>query len=283
MTLDYTGRDGWGARHPDGFTDRPMPYTGFVLHHTAGSWVAPDDGVDREHELMLGLESVGQNRFRGGISYPWIVFASGNVYQGLSPHRRGAHTRGLNSSHSAVAFPGNLDNQEVTDAQVEACARMMVAEKDAGHAKQARILLGHRQAPDARTVCPGRNGMAAIARINARAAAIEAGDPAPEPKPDPKPEPRPDPEPARSWTENIVRNLPTLTLQSPMRRGTDVARLQGLLIASGHAPANTIRGDRVDGIFGPGTRGAVVAFQRSARIGVDGIVGRQTWTALLGG
>jgi V8-like Glu-specific endopeptidase len=36
----------------------------------------------------------------------------------------------------------------------------------------------------------------------------------------------------------------------------------------------------VDGIFGPKTRAAVIAFQRAMRIQVDGVVGRQTWAAL---
>jgi peptidoglycan hydrolase-like protein with peptidoglycan-binding domain len=37
----------------------------------------------------------------------------------------------------------------------------------------------------------------------------------------------------------------------------------------------------VDGIFGPRTEAAVRDFQRNENLSVDGIVGRQTWTALL--
>jgi peptidoglycan hydrolase-like protein with peptidoglycan-binding domain len=37
----------------------------------------------------------------------------------------------------------------------------------------------------------------------------------------------------------------------------------------------------VDGIFGPRTEAAVRDFQQNENLGVDGIVGRQTWTALL--
>ncbi len=35
-----------------------------------------------------------------------------------------------------------------------------------------------------------------------------------------------------------------------------------------------------DGIFGKGTKAAVVAFQKSKKLAADGIVGKQTWTAL---
>jgi peptidoglycan hydrolase-like protein with peptidoglycan-binding domain len=37
----------------------------------------------------------------------------------------------------------------------------------------------------------------------------------------------------------------------------------------------------VDGIFGPRTEAAVREFQQNENLSVDGIVGRQTWTALL--
>ena len=55
-----------------------------------------------------------------------------------------------------------------------------------------------------------------------------------------------------------------------------VARLQFML--------NFVKGvDEldVDGIFGPKTEAAVRAFQQNENLSVDGIVGRQTWTALL--
>ena len=67
-------------------------------------------------------------------------------------------------------------------------------------------------------------------------------------------------------------DLPTL------RRGDTgqaVRNLQGLLLAHDHDP----RG--IDGIFGPRTEAAVRAFQQAAGIAVDGIVGPQTWDALL--
>ena len=39
---------------------------------------------------------------------------------------------------------------------------------------------------------------------------------------------------------------------------------------------------KVDGIFGAGTRAAVIAFQRAHGLSADGIVGKNTWRALLG-
>lgn len=64
---------------------------------------------------------------------------------------------------------------------------------------------------------------------------------------------------------------PTLRIGN---RGASVQRLQQLLRNEGYNPG------AIDGIFGPRTQTAVMAFQRDTHIAVDGIVGVQTWTAL---
>lgn len=57
-------------------------------------------------------------------------------------------------------------------------------------------------------------------------------------------------------------------------RGTEVVALQTALARKGYAPGP------IDGIFGVGTRAAVVAFQRANGLVPDGIVGPLTWAAL---
>ena len=47
-----------------------------------------------------------------------------------------------------------------------------------------------------------------------------------------------------------------------------------MLLAAGFNPG------KIDGVFGPLTRAAVLAFQKSKGLVQDGIVGRKTWTAL---
>jgi peptidoglycan hydrolase-like protein with peptidoglycan-binding domain len=51
-------------------------------------------------------------------------------------------------------------------------------------------------------------------------------------------------------------------------RGADVVYLQQKLRVT------------ADGIFGTGTRNAVIAFQRSKGLVADGVVGPRTWVAL---
>lgn len=66
-----------------------------------------------------------------------------------------------------------------------------------------------------------------------------------------------------------------LKLTSPNMRGEDVRGVQGLLRATGAKI-------EVDGIFGPKSKNAVIAFQKKKKLSPDGVVGKATITALGG-
>lgn len=70
-----------------------------------------------------------------------------------------------------------------------------------------------------------------------------------------------------------VPDRPTLESRS---RGSEVEELQRRLADGGFDPGS------VDGVFGPRTRAAVVAFQKASGLETDGICGPRTWKALLG-
>ncbi len=76
---------------------------------------------------------------------------------------------------------------------------------------------------------------------------------------------------SESWEEGLLVKLGTHKRGS---RGREVIKIQHLL-----ALQNQFL--KLDGIFGPRTEQAVEEFQQRARIVQDGIVGPQTWTALL--
>jgi GH24 family phage-related lysozyme (muramidase) len=69
-----------------------------------------------------------------------------------------------------------------------------------------------------------------------------------------------------------IDTRPVLRLRS---RGEPVKRLQAALAGKGFSPGPA------DGDFGPKTERAVREFQRAKGLAVDGIVGPQTWAALL--
>jgi len=65
--------------------------------------------------------------------------------------------------------------------------------------------------------------------------------------------------------------LQTVRLTSPRMQGPSIVWLQQRL------------GIGADGVYGPGSQAAVIAFQRSHGLTADGVVGPQTWAALRGG
>lgn len=67
-----------------------------------------------------------------------------------------------------------------------------------------------------------------------------------------------------------------LKLMSPYIKGEDVKGVQKALVNQGESPG------AIDGIYGPNTEAAVMAFQQSKNLEVDGIVGPNTIAALQG-
>jgi peptidoglycan hydrolase-like protein with peptidoglycan-binding domain len=71
------------------------------------------------------------------------------------------------------------------------------------------------------------------------------------------------------WGWPVLRQGPnSMWPQSTVRSLQYLLRAHGAWIA-------------VDGVFGPGTKAAVVAFQRTHRLVVDGVAGNQTWGSLI--
>jgi len=105
----------------------------------------------------------------------------------------------------------------------------------------------------------GNRGTYDVSVFSAAWLAAVSGDPAPAPKPAP------------GWTEILMNELPALAQGAT---GEDVRTLQGALVARHFTVA-------VDGAFGPATKTALQAFQRSAGLAVDGTTGPKTWPKLL--
>lgn len=73
----------------------------------------------------------------------------------------------------------------------------------------------------------------------------------------------------------------TIKLTEPMMSGNDVKWIQYHLIRLGFLPAKNSKGkSNIDGIYGNGTRAAVMAAQKHYGIKVDGIVGADTRMAI---
>ncbi|WP_007023083.1 N-acetylmuramoyl-L-alanine amidase [Saccharomonospora iraqiensis] len=162
--MEIIGRARWGARYPDGFRNAPLPASEVWLHHSVTP--APEWNFADEAAAVRRLEQIGQERFGGGISYTFVVPPSGRVFEGHSVHRQGAHTGGRNDFSRAICLIGNYERRRVSRQQVDAVAALLRHGHARGWWRQARLTGGHRDAPGASTLCPGRYAQARIAEIN---------------------------------------------------------------------------------------------------------------------
>ena len=181
---DVQLRKDWGARHRNGFGARSIPVT-LWLHHTVTTHLPESATVAQERAQMRVLEDIGQQRFGGGVSYNWILFPSGRLYQGIGVRRRGAHTLGHNVTGMAVALAGNYQNTPMTEAQIQTLAWFLPFAKKEGWIREARFNGGHRDAPGNSTACPGNRAHAQIAEVHRRVAGGSASPASSPTKPKP--------------------------------------------------------------------------------------------------
>ena len=88
------------------------------LHHTVTK-PPTNGGTAGEEAAMRELQRIAFSRDFSDISYSYLVFPSGHIYEGRGHEILGAHTLGHNED-IGVALVGNYDTSKPTDAQIEA-------------------------------------------------------------------------------------------------------------------------------------------------------------------
>ena len=243
--MDVTTRDQWGAAPPRKPLGRISgPVSKIFIHHTVTESGPPEN----EQQLMRKVQEIGFGKGFSDISYSFLVFPTGRVYEGRGWEKEGAHTLGHNDTSYAISLVGNYEQEPMTDAQVEAARRIIAEGQRRGFITVSPTIQGHREV-DA-TDCPGAN---AFARLDEIRKSISV-------------QPTTGPQGAPPFPGTILKKG---------SKGNDVCVVQERLRALGH------RIDRVAGCpFGPQTEAAVIAFQTQRGLSVDGRVGGDTWAAL---
>lgn len=249
--MEIVTRQQWGAAPPKSPSGRIAgPVSKVFIHHT----VTPSGPAESERQLMKQLQNIGFSRGFSDISYSYLVFPTGRVYEGRGFGKVGAHTKGHNSTSYGISLVGNYETEPMTDVQVEAVRQMIAEGRRLGFITAEPEIKGHREV--GQTACPGRHAFARIAELRAGSNGNGSGGTTVSPGP----------------------AFPGILSRSSGSQGPDVCRIQSRLREFGHAI------DQVAGCpFGPQTEDAVKAFQRSKGLDDDGDVGPQTWRALFGG
>lgn len=166
--MEIIPRARWFATYPAGFGPAP-PASELWLHHSVTRSAGPRATLADDVLTVQQLERVGQQRFGKGISYTFVVTASGRVFEGTGPLRVGAHTGGRNTRSRAICFLGDHTSAPPTGVAVESAAELVAHGHAHGWWTVDRLSGGHRDAPGASTSCPGDAAHACLPAINRRA------------------------------------------------------------------------------------------------------------------
>jgi hypothetical protein len=147
----------WGAKPPKSRLGAlASTRDGLFVHHTvsAAPW-----SRKAERAEMRNLQQIAFSRGFSDISYSFIVFPSGRVYEGRGKGVEGAHTLGFNDTAYGAAAAGNYE--------VKVPSRRMV--RSFRWLRREYLKLGSKplrphQAVSS-TACPGKHLVARLSRI----------------------------------------------------------------------------------------------------------------------
>ena len=246
-----------------------------ILHHAEASTCSAED-IHRWH----------LNNGWSGAGYHFLVRKDGSVYRLRPEDKVGAHASGANSDSIGICFEGRYQEEDMPQAQKDA-GRQLVS-----HLKSKYGIQKVQKHSDvSATSCPGSKfPFDYIAGGSTGTATV----PTPAPS---KPATSAKPSGydadiaalqtacnAQGFSKQNVDGIPgpiTLAGCPTVRQGArgEITRfIQKRLIKLGFSCGSA----GADGIFGSGTLDAVRKFQASRGLSDDGIVGKNTWRALLG-
>ena len=108
------------------------------------------------HAVMNGsvedVHRVHLNQGYSGIGYHIYIRKDGSIWEGRPLDTVGAHAQGSNSISVGVCFEGNFEEEQMSDAQIQAGREVVAYLKDLYNISDVR---GHREVNA--TACPGKN------------------------------------------------------------------------------------------------------------------------------
>jgi hypothetical protein len=117
MARKVVSRGNWDAKAPKQTPSR-MSSTkdGVFIHHSVS---AAPTSKEAEKAEMRNLQAIAFSRGFNDISYSFVVFPSGRIYEGRGRMVEGAHTSGYNDTAYGLCAAGNYEMAKPTDELVK--------------------------------------------------------------------------------------------------------------------------------------------------------------------
>lgn len=158
-------RSTWGARRRNGVGSRPTGRLEKYLHHTVTAHLKSSASINEESRQMRILEDIGEQRFKGGISYSFLVFPSGRIYEGASVGRISYHSgSGRNTRGVGIALVGNFESNSLNTAAFNSIVWLLQEGARKGWWSDPALTEYHKQFRA--TSCPGRHAISRFSDLN---------------------------------------------------------------------------------------------------------------------
>jgi len=125
-----------------------------VIHHSYRPHRECGVALQRERDDIKGMHEYHVDQGWGGISYNFLVFQSGNVYEGRGWGRVGAHTVGRNSSSVGICLVIDGETHAPTAAAIDGVRAVIAEGIRLGHIDASHVRAPHDRFKN--KVCPGQ-------------------------------------------------------------------------------------------------------------------------------
>ena len=153
MSIAKFSRAEWAELPTAGYS-MPDNVDKFVVHHFFIPDVPASAPLHREMDELRGVAKFHYRKWGyGATGYNFVVFDSGNSFEGQGVNRSGAHTKGQNTKSYGVAIAINGDQRPPTDAAWREVARIRWKLVDTGKLSENHKVYGHTDFSE--KSCPG--------------------------------------------------------------------------------------------------------------------------------
>lgn len=165
--VQIISRAQWGARYVNGVGNRPVGSLEKYGHHSVTAHLREDATFLAECAEMRRIEEIGQQRFGRGISYTFVIFPSGRIFEGASIGRIAYHSGpGRNTRGAGICWAGNYDVNRPGSKALDAVVALLQHGVKMGWWQDPALTEMHRDF--SATACPGRYLYAEFDNINRR-------------------------------------------------------------------------------------------------------------------
>ncbi len=133
-----------------------------TLHHEGWNTVSFHDVSTTQDRLERIRRNHVNNLGWGDIGYHYIIDRAGRLWEGRPIRYQGAHVGGHNEHNLGIMLLGNFDNQQPTQAQLQAMIQTVQVFRRRYNVPAHRVVTHQEITP---TACPGRNLQPQIASL----------------------------------------------------------------------------------------------------------------------